>query len=262
VERALERDPGQHTALSLQAYSTFIDEHDYQVSVDQLFELVRRHPNSAETHLFLCFVLGGLGYHTLANRVGKRAVELDAISTASAVIGMQLGSGLVDQARETAAEIGGRRYAYVRPEVLAELALAKGDVAELQDVLHRSSDDWGEEPEHTIYTALVHYLSGDPETAREALEPLRSATKYQPFMTKHKIALIDGNVSAGVDNYRRALEAGEPESIIPFRGGYASLTWRRTFADFYTDPRYRRALSSMGLDEESVARISIPELPF
>ncbi len=56
----------------------------------------------------------------------------------------------------------------------------------------------------------------------------------------------------------RAIEANEYLAFINFRGAFL----RELFPEFYTHPRRNEILKKAGLDDEAIAKLVIPPLPF
>ena len=136
----------------------------------------------------------------------------------------------------------------------------KNDISALRGVIKNAPE--GKWRHAHIYRALVPYLSGNLKQASKELEPLKTNTSYQPFLVKHLIALIEGDTAAGVRHFYNAIEAGEPESMVPFGNSYVSLAWRNAFPEFYSKRAYEEVLAEFGLDEKSLEKIQVPPILF
>jgi hypothetical protein len=71
--------------------------------------------------------------------------------------------------------------------------------------------------------------------------------------------LLKGETEVALDYYERALEREEPTALIAIQG---LPHLRAIFPDFFCSDRYLAILRKLNLDEDSLAQLSIPPLPF
>jgi hypothetical protein len=227
---------------------------DYQTAVNELVRLARLHPNDEDILVYLSFVLATIGRADLVDRVTAQVVRLAPLSGNAWAVRIYFGFimfGRVDEAREAIDE-----HPSPEPAVSAILALAERDTVALQAIAPRIQRGSGAA---TVFAALVPYLEGDFERAREIVAPLKHAEGYQAFRIKAFVAMVERDLQSAFANYRKAIHAGEQSAIVSVHAGAG---WRQAFPEFYADPRYTQMLVDFRLDPASTAKINVPDLPF
>ena len=257
VNNALSIDPTNALALGVRALmDTHYVNRDYQAAVNELVRLVTLHPNNEELLLKLSYVLTTIGRADMVDRVTAHAVQLAPLSS-RALTGRIAGLfmfGSVEEVRQAMGEFTG--LGFQRSVLSAQLALAERDTAALQEIIPQ--ENWGS-PVYAVYSALVPYLNGDLERAREVIAPLKHAEGYQSFRTQAFVALLEQDTDAALANYREAIRSAEQQAIM---GAQGIIGWRQAFPEFYADPRHSQMLKDFKLDPVSTAKIHVPELPF
>ena len=105
----------------------------------------------------------------------------------------------------------------------------------------------------------MQHLQGNEAAAHEILNSWAESSAYNPQFIQSFAALIEGRFDAAIEHWRNAVLAHEPYAILNMRGEYS---WRTTFPVYYESPGYQQMLVDFGLDDESISKITIPELPF
>jgi len=248
-ERALEIDPS-HWALAHRAVYTFIEDRQYQLAIKQLVEIVSRNPNSWGAVMYLTFALGAVDRHSEAYYKAARRYSLltDDLSVEAQML---LNSGRIEEARPVIEKLG-RRYG----DLAAKLAAIEGDTDRLEALLKD-----GEVPAagSTYFNALVPYLKGDFDEARNVISSAKNIEGYQSFLSKHDNALIERDLDAAVDYYANAVDAAEPAAMFWHRD---TCFLNQVFPEFVAYAPYQRVLQDIGLDAESTVKIEFPALPF
>ncbi len=253
-ERALAIDPS-HWALAHRAVYTFIEDRQYQRAIDQLVEVVGSNTNSWEAVMYLTFALGAVdrqcdGYYKAAKRFSLLTNQFDT------EVQMLLDSGRLDEARDllgSTSRFSTSTLAFCR----ARLAAIERDVATLETLVADGVKNVRRP--HSYFAALVPYLRGDYESAREIISKDKRANGYQSYLSKHEIALIERDLDAAAMYYGKAVHATEPAAMFWHRD---TCFLNQVFPEFVAFPPYQKILEDIGLDPKSTAKIRIPGLPF
>jgi hypothetical protein len=227
---------------------------DYQGAVNELVRLARLDPNNEDILIYLSFVLATIGRADLVDRVTAQVVRLAPLSRNAWGVRVAYGFlmfGTADEARGAMEE-----HVSLNPVVTALLLVAERDTVALRAIIPQIR--WGSGLE-IVYAALVPYLEGDFERAREIVAPLKHAEGYQSFRAKANVAMLERDLQSAFANYRKAIRAGEEAAISRVHG---DIGWRQAFPEFYADPRYSQMLVDFKLDPASTAKINVPDLPF
>jgi len=91
------------------------------------------------------------------------------------------------------------------------------------------------------------------------LAPLWQSKGYTSFWLKSQMAALEGDLDLALDYYARALSEAESDA---FQCIQALWLVHRIFPDYRSHPKYQKMLKDVGLDEESIAKLKIPPLPF
>ena len=138
-----------------------------------------------------------------------------------------------------------------------EVALAEGDTAAMRAALAHASEVAN--PMYPARAALVPYLQGNQTAVQEISRSFADSTGYKPHVVQSYVALIEDRFEPSLNHWREGIRAGEPYAILFMISRYS---WRKTFPEFYEYPDYQQMLTDFGLDPESRAKITVPELPF
>ena len=78
------------------------------------------------------------------------------------------------------------------------------------------------------------------------------------YYRHYLIALLKGESELAADRLESSLKRGEPEALLHIQG--TTLT-RMINPNFFNGDRYQAILRKLHLDEESLAKLSVPTLP-
>jgi len=232
----------------------------YQELLDRYGASLRRHPNDADMLLEHGGLLMLLGRYDLSIRVIDKALELDPINPGVHATrgGCFLFWGHLPEARRSfvQAETLGMSMALY----FSWLAFLNSDGEAIQKQLDRGKSEWSyTAPWYAFYEAAVSYLKGDHDKVKESLALARENTDYLPYYCRSYMAALEGNLDMALDLFAQAITEFEPGAI----GDARPLTViRAVFPDYRSHPRYQKMLRDVGLDEESIAKLKIPPLPF
>ena len=89
----------------------------------------------------------------------------------------------------------------------------------------------------------------------------RSAIMYTAWseLSPNFRVLVEGDIDLAFDYYEQALSESEYTPILIIQ---APLCFPKIFPSYRSHPRYQKMLRDVGLDNESVAKLKIPPLPF
>ena len=253
---ALDLDPANTNALASSALSMFYRDRSYEAAVNELVRLVTVHPNNETAHLYLCYVLTAIGRLDITSKVAVKLAALSPESMGAQMprISVLIQSGSFDEARSAVEEFEGR---FGHPLMSIIFSIATADVEKLQNVLEQAPSHWA--PWQPFYLALVPYLKGDYQKAREIILPLKRVQGYQSYLQRSYVALVERDLDAAFAYYYKAVSAAESLAIQQIQ---PRAEWRQAFPEFYADPRYAQLLGDFRLDPESVAKMQLDELPF
>ena len=112
-----------------------------------------------------------------------------------------------------------------------------------------------------LYRAIGAHLEGDEHTVNALAARIELTPIYlQPFTQLH-LCVLTGDINAALDLFARLIDESEYMTMHNARLGFPTLP-PKYFSKFYNDPRYSQILEDAGLDDESVARLVVPPLPF
>jgi len=238
----------------------FIAEHSYQKVLNELINLVWQYPDDTFLLLLTGSYLGSIGCFDEAFHILEQTEKIDPLYPT-----LYSNRGLIfylakryDKARENfeKAEMLGTKNV---TNYLFNVAMSTGDEKALQNLLDRGESNWTDIKKYAICKAAVSYLKGDQNRVKEILAPLWHTSEYIPFRMKSQMALLEGALDLALDYYERAIT--EPEYMAfwvnknPFWGS-------KIFPDYRSHPKWQKMLQDVGLDDESIAKLKIPPLPF
>jgi len=260
IDRALHLDDSQPEALLANAMLWSYPSFDYQATVNEFSELVSMYPNHPGILNAYGFVMDSLGCFDIAYRLNDRVVELDPLSP-DAYLDQGLAlffSGRLKEARrsfERAESLG-----WNQPFMLAALFFREGRPMELKEQLSRQLSEWDLFTRYCpLFEAAYIYLSGNRETVRSDAFAEIGGDGYTSYLMRSYIEILKGNLDASLTYFSRALSDREPFAAFQIQ---APLFMVRIFPDYRSHPKYQKMLRDFGLDEESIAKLKIPPLPF
>ncbi len=111
-----------------------------------------------------------------------------------------------------------------------------------------------------IPAAASFYLQGNHERVSELLAPLwKETTDHVPSLWRSQMAALEGDLDSALGYYSRALSESD---VFAFVSIHSQSFVGRLFPEYRSSPKYQKMLRDVGLDEESVAKLEIPPLPF
>jgi hypothetical protein len=134
------------------------------------------------------------------------------------------------------------------------------DFDALQVQCNRPPSDWQAVPLfRTLLAAHGAYLQRDAGRVALLLAKLDDQRARLPYYDRHLMALLEDKRDAAAEHLESALTRGEPFALYVIQG---QALQRSVFPEFYASDRYQDILRKFELDAESVAKLSIPSLPF
>ena len=258
IDKAFSLNPNQSDALTARIWIRFLGDRDYQNAINEMTDLARKHPNDINILLYYGCIFQAIGRFDLAFMIFDR-MELDPLTP---ITHFARGANFLLAERFQEA-----RKSFKKMELLglndplnfAWLAFHEGDAQTIKKQLDLGKSNW-EYSSHwyPFYEATVSYLKGDSGRIKEIFAPLWKSTSYLSYYTKSYMALLEGDLDLALDYYSQALF--EPE-YIAFRDIQAPL-FRVLFPEYRSHPKYQKMLRDIGLDDESIAKLKIPPLPF
>ena len=258
IDRALALNGSQPDALNAKIWVRFLADRAYQDAITEMTELVRKHPNDIDILLYYGCIFQTIGRFDLAFMVFER-MELDPLSP---IAHFARGANFLLAERFQEARESFRKMALLGlndPVNFAWLAFHEGNVEAIKEQLDLGKSHW-EYSSHwyPFYEATVSYLNGDAGRIEEIFGPLWQSTSYLSHYAKSYMALLEGDLDLALNYYSQALSDSE---YVAFRDIQAPL-FRVLYPEYRSHPRYLRMLHDVGLDEESIAKLEIPPLPF
>ena len=257
ADKALALDPAHRGALQTKIIERFYVHRDYQGAIDELYQQVLSNPNG---------VLGLGSYATLMKTVGKielavslrrRQVELNPLSplAQSVLAGDLRNAGRLAESGDAYRQA--EQLGLKSPNSLAVNAMMAGNNAAVLEQLER--DDWPNKRLQKLYRAFFAYSQGDSSSVETILAEIDgSPVPGSPFI-RAGIMLLKGNIEDTIDSFEQYMDASE----------FATMSIARNlppfpllFPELYEHPRYHAMLRKHRLDDESIAKINVPSLPF
>jgi len=262
VDKALSLNPNQPDALILGSVSRFFVDRAYQYAIDEMSGLSQKRPNMPlYYYTYYGCIYRTIGHWDLSLKIHDRITELDPLNPHA-----HLSSGL---SFTEAGRLQEARLSYGRAEALgldlpvhlAYVAFLEGNTRSLRDQLDRSRSDWPPPSDqwYALLEAAASFLNGDQSAVKQMLAPLWQSKGYTSFWLKSQMAALEGDLDLALDYYARALSEAESDA---FQCIQALWLVHRIFPDYRSHPKYQKMLKDVGLDEESIAKLKIPPLPF
>ena len=250
VARALECDAQQRLALGLQTLNQ-----SPQQAINQLDHLTQRYPNDTDLLTFYSFVLHRVGKLEEELLILNKMVSLDPLSPRPFVFRClsHVYSGRLPDARDDLKKC--ELLGMPNPTLGAQIAFLEGDIEELK---LQCSRDWLWSHWRIPYKAISAFLEGDTELLTTVLEQLDDEPGTPSFYVRFQLAAIRGESDAAPEYLRSALRSGETYALRLTRGD--NLT-KALLPDFFGSEEHEAILREFELDDESVAKLSIPLLP-
>lgn len=259
IDRALSLNPNQPDALSARTQVLFYDDRAYQDAINACDDLIQNHPNNAEAHWNYAYILQAIKHYDLASAISERYVEMDPLSPLAHTCRYMtyLCSRRIDKARQSLREM--ESLGMREPGLFALLSFLEGDIDGIQKRISQDRSNWGNVGYlFPLLEAVVARSKGKYEKAREILRPIIKNHSSRPFV-KSRAALIAGDIDLSFDFYTQALAESE---FTAFRLIHAPLFYLELYPQYRSDPKHQKMLKDVGLDEESIAKLEIPPLPF
>lgn len=253
--KALDRDPKQPIALGLNALRL-----PAQQAIDELDALIRQHRSDPDLQMFYSFVLRRVGRFDLVESLMDQQVSLDPLSPLRfwQRANEHALSGRLQAAKDDCRKC--ESMGVPAAMILSQVALVERDFKTLETQCERPASDWREAPIwRTLFSAAGAFLEGDADQVELILENLGDKSDDLPFYVRFFLAMFRGETETATDFYEAALERGEPTPLFSIQG---TAAYRTLFPDFYRSARYFAILQKLELDEESLAKLSVPPLPF
>jgi tetratricopeptide (TPR) repeat protein len=253
----LELDPDEPVALAVQATTLFFADREYQAGLDAFHDLLARFPNNIDMLYFAWEAFKTIGRSDLALRLGERAVELDPLSWL--VLGTH-GIALLSNGRFAEAEaffLRGRKIDGRLWPQAAYAAFFQGDLEKAERYMETFLADWDQEQQPGVWSNLevamnFAYTIGETERAKRLAQSLLdlAETKHVPDNAKSNAYYVLGDES-WVTALGQALA----------NPSYLLLSQLRVPPAFH-EPEYQELLKTVGLDDQSVAKLHVQDLPF
>jgi len=257
---ALEIDEGHVSARSLQAYFTYWVDRDYQKAINDFDSLIRIHPSNSDLYLKYGSVLKNLHQYESAVRLFDQGLKLDPLSgvlhadKAETLAYLQRYDEAHD-AYQAAERMGGHSSV-----MIAWVFLVQDNAKGIQSQLDRGKEDgWGFGSEYYhLYQATIAYMQGNEDEVKTILNTLKNESHYQHMPgLKLRMALLERNVDVALSFFEQGLE--EVFQDVAF---YTHPVPIDHMTEFFTHPEYQRILKRVSLDDESIAKLKFPPLPF
>jgi tetratricopeptide (TPR) repeat protein len=262
IDKALSLNPDQPDALYVRTEMRFFGDHAYQDAISEMDELAQRYPNKVQILMHYGFFLQTMNQLDLALKVFDRMMELDPLNPTTHLVRgtFFLRVGNFADARQSFEKMS--LLGLNEPGLFAELAFYEGDIRGIQNQLDLGQGNWGNLSDwYPFYKASALYLNGEHEKAREIFIQLKEniTRKHSVSILKSFIASVEGDMESSLDYIAQDLS----ESVyVKFRDIQTPCFYLQLFPDYRAHPKYQKMLRDFGLDEESIARLNIPPLPF
>jgi len=254
VKQALSIDPAHPNALAVRALmDTYYTERNYQTAINQLVELASFHPDNDDVLIYLIFPLTAIGRASLVDRVTERLIRLAPRSPNAWINRIFYGRLMFDRVEDAKEDLA--RFPIVGRFLGGEIALAEGDPSALSGFAPKGDS----RAASRIYAALVPYLQGDFDKARQLAAEVKQGGGYVSHRIKALASLAERDVDGALAHYRNGILAAEQGAISQVQG---SASWRRVFPEFFSNPGYLQMLEEFKLDASSTSKIHVPDLPF
>lgn len=257
-EKARQIDPN-HPAV--QGIDSFVDnsiERNHQRAINGRAVLIRHFPQDLDQLIAYGSMLWSLKQYEASIRVLDRAMELDPLNQRVYwVQGVTLFTAgyPVDARRlfQRLGEIGGP----MAVAMISEVALAEGNLTLVAEQLERGLDAYYFPYHYYEQQVVLARSEGRHEEAASYLKQLRAYSENQSFYVKTRFALLEGDLELALSYFEQGIDQSDLGS-----GYFVHKPPFPHWAKLYDHPEYDRILKKVGLDDESLAKLEIPPLPF
>jgi|TARA_B100002003_G_scaffold244359_1_gene270317 tetratricopeptide (TPR) repeat protein len=255
-ERALAIDPMHVETRILSALLYYLVDQDYQRAINEIDPLIRQYPTNPDLLDYYGWMLVTLFQFERAIEVfdqGLKASPLHAVSHLDRGIALSF-LGRHDEASD--AYRMAEKFGYKVGWNIAYFALAQDDVDGVQAQLDRGREAWFSVQNYTLHEAIVAQMKGDRNQVKAILDSLQQESADQLGTAVIQKAMLEQNVELALSYFEQSVQKSTALSIF-FRNPSGAF-----MAKFYAHPEYERILREAGLDDESIARLEFPPLPF
>jgi len=262
LEKALSRDPTQLTALMGKATRHFYIDRNYQAAIDEIHLLLKRFPNTTFLMSGYAAVLQSIGKPDMAVQLLQRVVELDPLSPSAyySLSQTYYFTGRYEEAKLAAMQ--SERLGLDNAITLYIIALVTDDYEAVQTQLDRGATEWGNGRFFLdIYRAFFAYSKDEKEQVAQLLSKIEQSPIAQHRFAKFNINMLKGDLNAALDGLDVMLEESEPLMMRDAREVFSRQLFN-LWPQYKSNARYLEILKKAGLDDESVADLVIPPLPF
>jgi tetratricopeptide (TPR) repeat protein len=255
LARALALEPEHRHARAHRALIRFFYDGRYQDAIDDWAELLFQFPNDTDPLRYYSHALQAIGRPDLALRVLNHLIELDPFEPRAFEARGQIyfEDGLYEQARldfERALTMG--RCCYWN---LVALAARQGDMETM--ARHLPEVQLWQPRAYPLFNGLYSLLKGDVGKAEDILMAIINSEGDTQWGMKSQAAGLLEDVDRAVQYYEKALTNRDPYVLMSVHYRSQGLG-----PAFYRHPGFEQAVRDAGLDAASVARLTVPALPF
>ena len=259
IRKSLSYDANQGDALLAEACISFYVDHTYQQAIETAAGLLYGHQSNTDLLTHFGFFASAIGRFDLLLRLNSRLMELDPLDPNTHVqdAWYYIATEQLPETHKCIDRMAGLGTSTTLH--YAWLAFDEGNEQGIRDQLARGVSEWWSPVWYHIFEAEACYLRGESNKIREILSALWDGAEYVSLHQKSHMALLEGDDVLAFDFFTEAIHAGEPAAIAQIQ---EPVYMRRILPDFRSHPKYQKMLKDVGLDEESVAKLKIPPLPF
>lgn len=262
IAQALELDPDNPSLVTARLTDLFYKEHQYQRAIDELSAVLDRHPNDVGVMRRMAAFCTAMGKQDQAIALAMQAARIDPLAASHYA---SLGDYLARKGKHADAAAAFAQSEALGGNAMAQRALAailSDDIDELGRLLDLGENSWGSGASFYLVTRLIYLrLTHADEALTELVQSIAPDADNLRPMAWALVAAARGDVDAALLAYSRALEAGDFYAVRLASPDLAEPTLSG-FAEFYYHPGFAESLVRFGLDPDSLARITIPPLPF
>jgi TolB-like protein len=252
TNKALELDPNNVAALSMQAAIVFFVNSRHQDALDRAYRLLESNPDDTGIMLHYMTMLQTVDEYDQPIALARRTLELEPLNPAAhrQLAEQLLYVGALEEAKASAlrAEDLGLETA----GLLSRIAVAMGDMTALETQVARADAAWG----NAVYSRGLSRIAlllggGEVEKASTLATQLAASPEFQDPRARYYIRLYQQDLEGALDAFESLMDSGD---FYIIRGARGTQDLRH--------PRYLAALEKVGLDDASIAKLRIQPLPF
>jgi len=258
-------DPNFPGLRSINALISIVERQDMQSSISTLVELVNDNPNNLALYRDLATAFVDIRRLDLNVQITKEIAKRDPQSN--------LSWGLYITALLAVGDLEAARNALQNLDVLGaparfthiEVALSEGNFEALAKEIEQGRAAIGDNSFYIRREALMHSIRGDVSVAAELLKRLKNASSPVSsdyggvsYSDLQEAAIIQRNTRDALRYFEEALKNKEQQAIRGTYGGF--FAFRKYFPEYYNSPSYLEILRKYQIDDESLAKIKVPEL--